>query len=57
MISIYYSPKWDNLMLLNIAKDGNIYVLDKTMGSLENIKTIIIDLIRSEYEFIGNFKE
>lgn len=44
-------------MLLNIAKDGNIYVLDKTMGSLENIKTIIIDLIRSEYEFIGNFKE
>ena len=56
MISIYYSAKWNNLMLINLTKSDNVYVHDRTMGSIETIEEITRDLIRSEYEFIGNFK-
>lgn len=57
MISIYYSPKYNNLLLINILWDERVYVQENTMGSKESFEVIINYLIRSEYEFIGNFKE
>ena len=57
MISIYYSQKCNNVLLINLTKSGNVYVHDKTMGSTETIEVLTRDLIRSEYEFIGNLKE